>query len=99
MSTTLKQLLAEREALDQKIMEHRAAETSDAISKIHALIEEYGLTQEDIFARRSSTKARKTSTTKVAAKYRDPISGASWSGRGMTPKWLAGKNKEDFLIA
>jgi DNA-binding protein H-NS len=35
-------------------------------------------------------------------KYRDD-KGHSWSGRGLTPKWLeaeieAGKKKEDFLI-
>ncbi|NML87423.1 H-NS family nucleoid-associated regulatory protein [Polaromonas sp.] len=37
--------------------------------------------------------------SKVAAKYRDPITGKEWSGRGLPPKWLQGKNKEQFLIA
>jgi DNA-binding protein H-NS len=40
----------------------------------------------------------------VAAKYRDPVSGSTWSGRGIQPKWMKsalaeGKNKDDFLIA
>ena len=40
--------------------------------------------------------------TTVAAKYRGP-NGESWSGRGLTPKWLAaliaeGKKKEEFAI-
>jgi len=41
---------------------------------------------------------------KVAPKYRNPANPEEvWSGRGMTPRWLAtylreGKNKEDFLI-
>jgi len=35
-----------------------------------------------------------------AAKYRDPKSGATWSGRGPTPAWLAGaKDRSKFLIA
>lgn len=48
------------------------------------------------------TKKAKKSGTPVAAKYRGP-NGESWSGRGLTPKWLAtlvaqGQAKEAFLI-
>lgn len=39
-----------------------------------------------------------STTKKVSAKYRDPISGKDWSGRGLAPKWISGKNKEDYLI-
>ena len=99
MASTLRDLLAQKEALEQKITELRAAEVSEAIAKIHALIEEYGLSQEDIFARTSSSKTRKTSSNKVPAKYRDPSTGKEWSGRGVSPRWLQGKNREDFLIA
>jgi len=41
---------------------------------------------------------------KVAPKYRNPANPEEvWSGRGMTPRWLAsylqqGKSKDDFLI-
>ncbi len=35
---------------------------------------------------------------KVAPKYRDPQTGATWTGRGRTPRWLDGKKPEDFLI-
>jgi len=39
----------------------------------------------------------------VAPKYRDPSTGATWTGRGKQPKWLAaaikgGKELEDFKI-
>ncbi len=39
----------------------------------------------------------------VAPKYRDPVTGATWTGRGKQPKWLAqalvdGKNLADFNI-
>jgi DNA-binding protein H-NS len=43
-------------------------------------------------------KIEKKPTTKVAPKYKDPETGATWTGRGISPKWLAGKNKADFLI-
>ena len=99
MATTLKDLLAQREALEKQISEVRESEMASVIAKIHALIEEFGLTEEDIFTRTSSAKTRKTSVTKVAAKYRDPISGKEWSGRGLAPKWLKDKNREDYLIS
>jgi len=35
----------------------------------------------------------------VAAKYRDPQSGATWSGRGRAPHWLVDQDREKFLIA
>lgn len=38
------------------------------------------------------------SRTPVAAKYRDPVTGATWSGRGRTPNVFVGKNLEDFKI-
>lgn len=48
-------------------------------------------------------KARKAGVpSSVPAKFRGP-NGESWSGRGLTPKWLAalilaGKKKEEFAI-
>lgn len=48
-------------------------------------------------------KATKKPSAAVAAKYRGP-NGETWSGRGLTPKWMAnliaqGQSKETFLIA
>jgi DNA-binding protein H-NS len=48
-------------------------------------------------------KAAKKSSNPVAAKYRGP-NGETWSGRGLTPKWMAalvaqGQSKESFAIA
>ncbi|MEI8158096.1 MAG: H-NS histone family protein [Burkholderiales bacterium] len=45
---------------------------------------------------------KKTAGVAVAAKFRGP-NGESWSGRGLTPRWMAsliaqGKTKEDFAI-
>jgi DNA-binding protein H-NS len=48
------------------------------------------------------TTKRKTAGTVVAAKYKGP-NGETWSGRGLTPRWLAtliaqGQGKETFAI-
>jgi len=47
-------------------------------------------------------KARKK-MAKVAAKYRDPKTGATWSGRGAPAGWISeyekkGKKRDQFLI-
>lgn len=34
----------------------------------------------------------------AARKYRDPVSGATWSGRGKEPIWLRGKDRTKFQI-
>ena len=57
-------------------------------------------------SRRAPAKTKKSSaakvTAKVAAKYRGP-SGETWTGRGLTPRWLTallaqGNTREDFVI-
>ncbi len=95
---TLQELIAQKEALDKLIQEQRQAELSDAIGKVRALVAEFGLTQADIFGNARAPKKVKAEGSKVAAKYRDPISGKEWSGRGLAPKWLQGRDKSEFLI-
>lgn len=96
--TTLQELIAQQKDIASKISALKANERSSAITKIRSIVDEFDLKPEDIFARIGSGKLRKTSTKKVEAKYRDPISGKDWSGRGLAPKWISGKNKEDYLI-
>jgi len=99
--TTLKELIAQRDAINKQIDETRLSERSDAISKAKALISEHELTQQDLFGgAASSVKKDKSATkSKVAAKYRDPVSGKEWSGRGKPPLWLKDKDRTTFLIA
>ena len=96
---TLQELIAQKEALEKLIQDTRQTELADAINKVKALIAEFGLTQEDIFGTtRGPKKAKAEGSSKVAAKYRDPVSGKEWSGRGLAPKWLQGRDKSEFLI-
>ena len=97
--TTLKDLIAQREAIEKQIADLRQSEIADSIAQVRALIAEHGLTQSDIFGGAAKVRKVKEAGSKVAAKYRDPISGKEWSGRGLAPKWLQGKEKADYLIA
>ena len=94
--SSYKELLAQRELLDKQIKEAVLREKADGIAKAKLIIEQYDLTASDLFSRKAGARS---SGGKVAPKYRDPVSGNTWSGRGLAPKWLAGKNKADYLIA
>jgi DNA-binding protein H-NS len=93
--TTVAQLLEQKAALEAQIEAVRKAENTDAIAKVKALVTEHGLTQQDIFG--GAKRGRKASGS-VAAKYRDPATGATWTGRGKAPKWIDGKDRAQFAI-
>ncbi|MEO8248224.1 MAG: H-NS histone family protein [Burkholderiales bacterium] len=94
---TYKELLERRQALDNEIDQARQHELSDAIARARALVEEYGLTQTDVFG--AGRKGRSSQAgRKVAPKYRNPLTNDTWTGRGRQPKWIQGKNLNDFLI-
>lgn len=100
--TNIQDLIAQKDALDRQIAELQRTARADAISKVKALMAEYGLTATDL-AHRAGDSIKKASGSKVAAKYRDPATGQTWSGRGLKPKWLqahlgAGRALSDFAI-
>lgn len=99
--SALQDLLDQKKALDQQISALRTAERDEAISKVRALMAEHGLTAIDLQAS-ASTKGAKAGK-KVAAKYQDPQTGSTWTGRGLKPRWLTealsnGKNLADFAL-
>ena len=74
-------------------------EKEQAIAMARTMISAYGITAKDL----GLDKAPKTKTgpkpgNKVAAKYRDPQSGATWSGRGKTPRWINGADRSQYAI-
>ena len=96
---SLKELLAQRAALDEQIAQTKDRERADAIAKVKSLMAEYGLTLADL----SMRPAKVVKTSKVAVKYRNKATGETWSGRGLQPKWLkaaitAGAKLEDFSV-
>ena len=95
MMPSYKELLHQREALDRQIADMRRRAFSEAIEKVRALIREHELTADDVFGR----KVRYIERQKVAPKYKDPATGATWTGRGKPPKWIAGKAREEFAIS
>jgi DNA-binding protein H-NS len=103
--------------LQKQASDIRAREFDKTVQDILATMQAFGITTKDLQA--ANTKASRSKGTKVgkrvrakpaksgrgtsvAAKYRGP-NGETWSGRGLTPRWLAaleaqGRKKEDFAI-
>ena len=106
LMATLKELIAQKEALERQIEETRAQERAETITKIRALMTENGLSLADLVGRGAGKTSGKKSTApgkKVAAKYRNAVTGDTWSGRGLQPKSLkaalsSGKKIEEFLV-
>ena len=71
--SSYKELLKQREALELQISNARRDEVANAIAQVRTLVDEYALTQQEVFP---TTRARSTTSgTKVAPKYRDPATG------------------------
>ncbi len=91
-------LQAQTEAIVKK-------QSTKVISDIQALMAEHGITVEDLGSD-AGKRGRTVSTDGVRAKgntstskYIDPKSGATWSGHGRAPGWIASaKNRDKFLI-
>ena len=83
---TYAELKAQADALIKQAQEARKQENRELIIELREVIRENGITAEQL----GFAPAGKGSRTKVPAKYRDPLSGKTWSGRGRTPLWLDG---------
>lgn len=96
--TTYADLKAQMEALEAQMAEARALEIETVIGEIREKCEMYGITSEDIFGRTRGFRSGPMKGSKATPKYRDPETGSTWTGRGKPPRWIAGKDREQFAI-
>jgi DNA-binding protein H-NS len=91
---TYKQLTLQLEKLQVQVSAAREKEIETTIAQIKEKIAEYGITAEELGFSSKRPVARKAA---LPAKYLNPKTGQTWSGRGRVPAWI-GKNRERFLI-
>ena len=97
--TTYKELQSQIEKLQKEAENARKTELANAIAEIHATMREYGISPEDLgFGAGAKRKPMKATRRPVPPKYRNNTTGETWSGRGKPPKWMAGRDKAQFLI-
>lgn len=92
---TYRTLLAQRAELDKKIETERAAARATALATVRELCAEHGITAADLAPSASKSKPPRAS---VPAKYRNPETGDTWTGRGKEPVWIRGLAREDYRI-
>ena len=77
----------------------KAEERQKTIDTVRVMISTYGITAKDLGLDKSpKAKSGPKPGQKVVPKYRDPQSGATWSGRGKTPKWINGADRSQYVI-
>jgi len=92
---TYAELQAQIASLKEQAEAARAAELESVIADIRIKVAEYGITSKDIFGHGPGRPKKQP----VAAKYRDPKTGKTWSGRGRAPDWIKNaKSRAKFLI-
>ncbi|MEI8265504.1 MAG: H-NS histone family protein [Betaproteobacteria bacterium] len=103
--STVAELMAQKAEIEKKIADAQRVERASAIAQVRALMAQHGLTVADLATRNTSAPRAATgkAVSKVAAKYRDPATGNTWSGRGLKPNWLkaaldGGKSVADFAV-
>jgi len=104
MSTTLEELLAQKQQIDAAIEAERARVRDAGMQTIRELIQRLALTKEDLdqlFPNAPAVRAPVAGTAaagerqahpnrgvKLPPKYMDPATGNKWSGRGLKPRWI-----------
>lgn len=112
--SNLVEIQSQIEKLQKQAREIKSREFDKTVREILAMMDAFGITVKDLNSGKSrgakpkakqiraGGAAKKKNNPAVPAKYRGPA-GETWSGRGLTPRWLAalmvqGKSREDFAI-
>lgn len=93
--TDYQSLLDRKAELEAQIAAAQAERKAEGIAAARALIQEHGLTAADVFP-----QSKKPKGSVGVAKYRDPATGSTWTGRGKPPLWIKdAADRAPFLIA
>ncbi|WP_082716277.1 H-NS histone family protein [Burkholderia sp. BDU5] len=95
--TKFEDLKAKLQILAQEAEEARQRELGTALSLVRDVVKTYGIFPEQINPAWSASAGTRRKEP-PSPKYRNPVTGQTWCGRGRTPKWMAGYAREDFLI-
>lgn len=89
-------LEAEKAKLEDQIESRKEAEKQHVCGEIVKVMAQYTVDIDYLAAYMGVKYKRRGSKAKT--KYRDPMTGKTWSGRGKTPVWIRGKDYKKFLI-
>jgi DNA-binding protein H-NS len=101
--SSYQEILNQIEDLKRKAEDARQQEMASAVAEIKRLMAQFGVSAEDLGLTGRAGAAKGKIRGSVAAKYRDPITGKTWTGRGRRPSWVLelnshGKTLDDCRI-
>ena len=88
-----KRYLELKERLEQELDLERRRLFDSVVAEIVMCVETFGITEQDIFKPERTRIGRRRK-----AKYFDPATGQTWSGVGREPRWIRGRDRNEFLI-
>ena len=111
----LAEIQAQIQKLQKQASDLRSKDFQKTVREIKEKMQAFGITAKDLQGPKAAKgakvkdtpkvrtpSAKKVSGSSVAAKFRGP-DGQTWSGRGLTPRWMTslieqGRTKDEFLI-
>lgn len=78
---SLTELIAQKQAIENQIAEVVKTERKEALQTVKTLMVQFSITADELTKNVKPTK-------KVAPKWKDPVSGKEWTGRGRTPAFI-----------
>jgi DNA-binding protein H-NS len=99
--TDLKQMEAELAEMQAKVQAERERVRGVTLDALKDMLASGTLKPEDLTAllpdAPSAPRPQRERKTQ-APRYRNPDTEETWSGGGAPPKWIQGKNRDDYLI-
>jgi len=99
---TLEAIQARIKKLEAQAQALKAKAASGVIKQIHDLMARHEISIDDVagFVGKASGKTKANAVGKAdSTKYVDPQTGASWSGRGRAPAWIANASDRTAFLA
>ena len=96
-SLSVDDLKKQEKAIHQAIFEKEKAEKAEVIKQIVEVFSRYNIPIEELVEALGGYKVKRRGV-KASMKYRDPVTGETWSGRGKEPIWIRDQDRSLYLI-
>ena len=94
---SVEELQRQQAEIDRKIRDKQEATKKAVIDQIVAVVNQYNIPVDELVDALGGLKIKRKGV-KATQKFQDPVTGATWSGRGKEPLWIRGKDRSKFRI-
>ena len=94
MSSRVEMLKQQLAQLDKRISVAWQQEQRAALEHVRQVMNFFNLVPNQLRIDRRGTY----NTKPLQMRYQDPVTGATWSGRGRAPSWIRSRSYNDFLV-